>query len=106
MTALGPPHPSPEEPHRVLCPGPRTTHPTRTSGRAPGGRLRLRIFAVVLFAEIAALQYTMVASAARHISPSFPGVGANISWMVIIFGLVGGATTPLFGKMPDLWANA
>ena len=73
------------------------------------GASRLRIFAViivvVLFAEIAALQYTMVASAARDISPSFPGVGANISWMVIIFGLVGGATTPLFGKMSDLWGK-
>jgi len=73
------------------------------------GASRLRIFAViaivVLFAEIAALQYTMVASAARDISPSFPGVGANISWMVIIFGLVGAATTPLFGKMSDLWGK-
>ena len=63
------------------------------------------IFVVVLFAEIAALQYTMVAAAARDIAPSFPGVGANISWMVIIFGLVGGATTPLFGKMSDLWGK-
>jgi MFS family permease len=73
------------------------------------GASRLRIFAVigvvVLFAEIAALQYTMVASAARDIAPSFPGVGANISWMVIIFGLVGGATTPIFGKMSDLWGK-
>jgi MFS family permease len=73
------------------------------------GASRLRIFAVigvvVLFAEIAALQYTMVASAARDIAPTFPGVGANISWMVIIFGLVGGATTPIFGKMSDLWGK-
>lgn len=73
------------------------------------GASRLRIFAVigvvVLFAEIAALQYTMVASAARDIAPSFPGIGANISWMVIIFGLVGGATTPIFGKMSDLWGK-
>ncbi|MBF9069779.1 MFS transporter [Streptacidiphilus fuscans] len=73
------------------------------------GASRWRIFAViavvVLFAEIAALQYTMVASAARQIAPSFPGVGANISWMVIIFGLVGGAATPLFGKMSDLWGK-
>ncbi|WP_042396821.1 MFS transporter [Streptacidiphilus carbonis] len=73
------------------------------------GASRLRVFAVigvvVLFAEIAALQYTMVASAARDIAPTFPGVGANISWMVIIFGLVGGATTPIFGKMSDLWGK-
>ncbi len=73
------------------------------------GASRLRVFTVigivVLFAEIAALQYTMVASAARDIAPSFPGVGANISWMVIIFGLVGAATTPIFGKMSDLWGK-
>ncbi|SEL85337.1 MFS transporter [Streptacidiphilus jiangxiensis] len=73
------------------------------------GASRLRIFAVilvvVLFAEIAALQYTMVASAARQIAPSFPSVGANISWMVIIFGLVGGATTPILGKLSDLWGK-
>ncbi|MBC3841798.1 MFS transporter [Streptacidiphilus sp. 4-A2] len=85
-------------------PAPAETHTARLEGAS-----RLRIFAVilvvVLFAEIASLQYTMVASAARDISPSFPGVGADISWMVIIFGLVGGATTPLFGKMSDLWGK-
>ena len=87
----------------VASPDPETPLP-RLEGAS-----RLRIFTVigvvVLFAEIAALQYTMVASAARDIAPSFPGVGANISWMVIIFGLVGGATTPLFGKMSDLWGK-
>ncbi|MEY9964020.1 MFS family permease [Streptacidiphilus sp. MAP12-16] len=85
-----------------------TTAPEPPTARLEGAS-RLRIFAViavvVLFAEIAALQYTMVASAARDIAPSFPGVGANISWMVIIFGLVGGATTPIFGKMSDLWGK-
>ncbi|WP_051939450.1 MFS transporter [Phaeacidiphilus oryzae] len=60
---------------------------------------------VVLFAEIAALQYTMVASAVSRIAPSFPGTGAGISWMIIIFGLVGGATTPVLGKLSDLWGK-
>ncbi|WP_042377952.1 MFS transporter [Streptacidiphilus melanogenes] len=87
-------------------PGPE---PEPESTNRLDGASRLRIFAVilvvVLFAEIAALQYTMVASAARQIAPSFPGVGANISWMVIIFGLVGGATTPLLGKLSDLWGK-
>ncbi|MEZ0069441.1 MFS family permease [Streptacidiphilus sp. MAP12-20] len=88
---------------------PPSPEPEPESTNRLDGVSKLRIFAVigvvVLFAEIAALQYTMVASAARQISPSFPGVGANISWMVIIFGLVGGATTPIFGKMSDLWGK-
>jgi MFS family permease len=101
------PEPSAAEPPSTAQP-PSPPRPEQPEARLEGAS-RLRIFAVigvvVLFAEIAALQYTMVASAARDISPSFPGVGADISWMVIIFGLVGGATTPLFGKMSDLWGK-
>ncbi|MEY9844493.1 MFS transporter [Streptacidiphilus sp. MAP5-3] len=96
------------EPASAPEPDPAATGGDDATNRLEGAP-RWRIFAViavvVLFAEIAALQYTMVASAARQIAPSFPGVGANISWMVIIFGLVGGATTPLFGKMSDLWGK-
>ncbi|MEZ0090121.1 MFS transporter [Streptacidiphilus sp. EB129] len=99
----------------AAAPNAETDTPAGATAPAPApaarldGASRLRVFAViavvVLFAEIAALQYTMVASAARDIAPSFPGVNANISWMVIIFGLVGGATTPIMGKMSDLWGK-
>ncbi|MEU6879101.1 MFS transporter [Streptomyces sp. NPDC046712] len=51
------------------------------------------------------MQYTMVAAAARQIAPSFPEVGADISWIAILFGLVGGVCTPVLGKMSDLWGK-
>lgn len=94
-----------------------STHPpTALEEEASGddtGRLdgasKLRIFSVlaviVLFTEVAPLQYTIIAAALQKISPSFPGAGANISWMMIIFGLVGAASSPLIGKMSDLWGK-
>jgi MFS family permease len=78
------------------------------TGRLDGAS-RARIFTViaviVLFAEVAPLQYTMVSPAARIIGPNFPGVGSNVSWMTIIFGLVGGATTPVLGKLSDIYGK-
>ncbi|WP_344655107.1 MFS transporter [Catenulispora subtropica] len=59
----------------------------------------------MLFAEVAPLQYTMVSPAAQLIGQSFPGVGSNIAWMTIIFGLVGGASTPILGKLSDLYGK-
>jgi MFS family permease len=89
---------------------------TPPSGESPpesGSRLtgasRARIFSIIavvaLFCEIAPMQYTIIFAAVRQIAPSFPGVGANISWMLIVFLLVGGALTPLMGKMSDLWGK-
>lgn len=63
------------------------------------------IAVIALFGEVATLQYTMVSPAALLIAPSFPGVGANVSWMTTIFGLVGGLATPLAGKASDLWGK-
>ena len=63
------------------------------------------IVAVTLLCETSTLQYTMVSPAAILIAPSFPGVGANVSWMTTIFGLVGGVATPLAGKASDLWGK-
>lgn len=60
------------------------------------------IVVIVLFSEIATLQYTMVSPAALLIAPHFPGVGANVSWMTTIYGLVGAFATPLAGKISDL----
>lgn len=63
------------------------------------------IVVVTLLCECSTLQYSMVSPAAILIAPSFPGVGANISWMTTIFGLVGGVATPLVGKASDLWGK-
>lgn len=63
------------------------------------------IVAVTLLCETSTLQYTMVSPAAILIAPSFPGVGANVSWMTTVFGLVGGVATPLAGKASDLWGK-
>ncbi|MER5181651.1 MFS transporter [Streptomyces sp. NPDC002896] len=82
--------------------------PDEATGRLPESA-RVRTFVIIivttLFAETAALQYTMVAPAAIRIAPSFPGVGASISWMTTIFGLVGGVVAPLVGKSSDLWGK-
>ena len=82
--------------------------PENDTGRLDGAS-RARVFAVitvvVLFAEVAPLQYTMVSPAAQLIGRSFPGVGSNIAWMTIIFGLVGGAATPILGKLSDLYGK-
>ncbi|MGY1982193.1 hypothetical protein [Nocardia gipuzkoensis] len=59
------------------------------------GVSRAKILAVlaviVLFSEIAPMQYTIVAAALQKIAPSFPGVGADINWAIIVFGLIGAA---------------
>ncbi|MFJ8019390.1 MFS transporter [Streptomyces sp. NPDC096311] len=69
---------------------------------APPWRLYLMMAVIVLYCEIAALQYSMVAAAVRQIAPTFPSTGAGISWMLIIFGIVGGVVTPILGKLSDL----
>ncbi|RMI29479.1 MFS transporter [Nocardia stercoris] len=78
------------------------------TGRLDGAS-RLRIFSVlaviVLFTEVAPLQYTMIAAALQKIAPSFPQVGANITWAIIVFGLVGAAASPLVGKISDVWGK-
>ncbi|MCX4091885.1 MFS transporter [Nocardia sp. alder85J] len=63
------------------------------------------LLVIVLFSEIAPTQYTMVAAALQKIAPSFPGVGANITWTMIAFGLVGASASPLIGKMSDVWGK-
>ncbi|MEV0293596.1 MFS transporter [Nocardia sp. NPDC050710] len=84
------------------------TEPADDTGRLDGAS-RARIFAVlaviVLFTEVAPMQYTIVAAALQKIAPTFPGVGANINWAIIVFGLIGAAASPLIGKMSDVWGK-
>ncbi|WP_067568835.1 MFS transporter [Nocardia acidivorans] len=75
------------------------------TGRLDGAS-KLRIFSVlaviVLFTEVAPMQYVMVSAALRQIAPTFPSHGANINWAIIIFGVVGAATSPVIGKLSDI----
>ncbi|WP_067692218.1 MFS transporter [Nocardia jejuensis] len=75
------------------------------SGRLDGAS-KLRIYSVlaiiVLFTEVAPMQYVMVSAALRQIAPTFPEQGANINWAIIIFGVVGAAVSPLIGKLSDI----
>lgn len=66
------------------------------------GRMWAVVLLIVLATEVAPMQYTLVATATERIGHSFPSVGSDLSWMVIIIGLVGGATTPIIGKLADL----
>ncbi|GAA4996885.1 MFS transporter [Yinghuangia aomiensis] len=89
---------------------PAAEPPAGTSAESDSGRLdgasRGRLVAVaatiILFAEVVPLQYAIVLPAVQKIAPSWPSVGDNISWMVIIIALVGGATTPVVSKLADL----
>ncbi|MFE9327485.1 MFS transporter [Nocardia sp. NPDC052278] len=78
------------------------------TGRLEGAS-KLRIFSllaiIVLFSEIAPIQYTMVAAALQKIAPAFPQAGANITWAMIVFGLIGASASPLIGKMSDVWGK-
>lgn len=86
----------------------RQPEPVDTTGRLDGAS-KFRIFAVlaliVLFTEVAPLQYVMVSAAVRDIAPTFPEQGANVNWIVIIFGVIGAAASPLLGKMSDIWGK-
>jgi len=72
---------------------------------ASGVRIVAVLAAIVLLAEIAAFQLVMVGAALQKMTATFPDVGADINWALIIPGIVGAAATPLFGKLSDLWGK-
>ncbi|MCF2531090.1 MFS transporter [Yinghuangia soli] len=90
----------------------RIAEPPDERGVGGGGSARLddaspgRIIAVaaiiILFAEAMVLQYAMVLPAVQKIGGTWPEVGSNLSWMVIIVGVVAGATLPIVSKLADL----
>ncbi|WP_157116809.1 MFS transporter, partial [Nocardia vaccinii] len=61
--------------------------------------------AIVLYTEVSPLQFVMVGAAVQKMTKTFPTVGANISWTIIIMTLVGASATPLLGKMGDVWGK-
>ncbi|WP_231386859.1 MFS transporter [Nocardia sp. BMG111209] len=72
---------------------------------ASRGRLLAVVVAIVLYTEVLPLQVAMVGAGVQKITKSFPTVGANISWTIIIVALVGASLTPLLGKMADIWGK-
>jgi MFS family permease len=66
------------------------------------GRLVLLLVALVLYSEIAPMQFGMVSIIVPKVATTFPGAGAGVTWAVTIVGVAGGATMALIGKLGDL----
>ncbi|WP_019927328.1 MFS transporter [Nocardia sp. BMG111209] len=71
----------------------------------PRGRILAIVVAMVLLSEVTAFQLTMVGASLQKITTTFSHVGADINWAVIISGIVGAATTPILGKLSDVWGK-
>jgi MFS family permease len=65
------------------------------------GRLIMILIALVLYSEVAPMQYGAIAIIVPKIAPSFPAAGASITWAVTIVGVMGGVTMALLGKLGD-----
>jgi MFS family permease len=77
-------------------------------GRLTGAsrfRLIVVLVTMVLFAEVAVLQVSMVAIILPKLGAAFPASGSSTSWAITILGIVGGATLALIGKAGDLWGK-
>ncbi|MCX4098360.1 MFS transporter [Nocardia sp. alder85J] len=79
------------------------------TGRLPDdtsrGRILAIVVAMVLLSEVTAFQLTMVGASLQKITTTFSHVGADINWAVIVSGIVGAATTPILGKLSDIWGK-
>ncbi len=76
----------------------------RLDGASPA-RLIVVLAAIVLYSEIASIQYIMVGAALQKLTKTFASVGGNITWAMIIIGLIGAAATPLLGKLSDIFGK-
>lgn len=85
--------------------GAAVTHSAGRLDDASKFRIAAILLVIVLYTEIAPLQYTMVAAALQKMTATFPTVGGNINWAVIILGLVGASATPVLGKASDIWGK-
>lgn len=69
---------------------------------ASGRRVLLVVLATVLAIELVPFQIVLVSLGAQKIAAAFPAAGNQTAWILTIWGLTGGALTPLFGKLSDV----
>jgi MFS family permease len=69
---------------------------------ASGRRVVLVVLAIILAIELVPFQIVLVSLGAQKIAAAFPAAGNQTAWILTIWGLVGGALTPLFGKLSDI----
>src|SRR5215470_14119566 len=69
------------------------------------GRLIAILVALVLYSEVAPMQYGAVSIIIPKIAPSFPAAGASVTWAVTIVGVAGGVTMALLGKLGDKYGK-
>jgi hypothetical protein len=69
---------------------------------ASGRRVALVVLAIVVAIELVPFQIVLVSLGAQKIAAAFPAAGNQAGWVLTIWGLVGGALTPLFGKLSDI----
>jgi MFS family permease len=69
---------------------------------ASGRRVLLVVLAIILAIELVPFQIVLVSLGGQKIAAAFPAAGNQTAWILTIWGLVGGALTPLFGKLSDI----
>ena len=69
-----------------------------------GGRLKLTLGALMLTMFLAALDQTIVATALPRITSDLHGLN-QLSWVVTAYLLTSAASTPLWGKLSDLYGR-
>ncbi len=69
-----------------------------------GGRLRLTLAALMLTMLLAALDQTIVSTALPRITSDLNGL-AQLSWVVTAYLLASTASTPIWGKISDLYGR-
>ena len=69
-----------------------------------GGRLNLTLGALMLTMFLAALDQTIVSTALPRITSDLNGL-SQLSWVVTAYLLTSAASTPLWGKLSDLYGR-
>jgi len=80
------------------------TEPTTADARASGTRLGLILLGLVLGMLVAALDQTIVATALPTIAKDLHGF-SHLSWVVTAYLIASTASTPLWGKLGDLYGR-
>jgi EmrB/QacA subfamily drug resistance transporter len=80
------------------------TEPTTANARASGTRLGLILLGLVLGMLVAALDQTIVATALPTIANDLHGF-SHLSWVVTAYLIASTASTPLWGKLGDLYGR-